>query len=182
MKLPDRWAGANVIDVSNLPPEVQAEVRLIASVKNWSAVEGQAKAMAVDLVRKAKAATLTRTGALRWLYELIPASGCAVGDCADSCATIAMTPLEEAIIERATGVDPESFGECKVCPLLQDDGACGGYDVRPLVCRLFGVVPEMRCSTPGCLPPRVLSTAEGLAILLAVNEIGGANRLAPPAR
>lgn len=170
----------NVVDVSHLPSEVQKQLRAAAAVDNYRKVEHLARPRAKELVRQAKRASMGKAGQLRWLYGRVPPSGCAKGDCADSCSVIDMTPLEARIIEQTTGVPADGWGadgaierSCLQCPLLDADGGCSAYDVRPLVCRLFGVVPEMACNTPGCSPPRTLSTAEGLALVLAVNEVGG---------
>lgn len=37
--------------------------------------------------------------------------------------------------------------DCATCPLLSPEGACAVHSVRPLICRLWGVVndPLMRC-------------------------------------
>lgn len=181
MEIPDRWAAANpnVVDIRHLSPDQEREVRVMAAVDNFSRVQVEAQQLAKGLLRHARASSpLSKEGQMRWLYEQIPSSQCAVGDCADSCTAIAMSPLEARMVERATGLKQEAFlayldDGCTACPLLQEDGACGAYDVRPIVCRLFGVVPEMACSTPGCKPPQVLSSAEGFAILIACGEIGG---------
>ena len=182
MTVPDSFdapPGYAVVDVSHLPIEEQARLRTMSTLANYERTAEQAIPRAKDLVRRAKRAGVGRAAALRWLYGRVPSSGCAVGACADSCTDIAMTPLEAQIIERATGLPGEAFAErCGRCPLLADDGSCSAYDVRPLVCRLFGVVPEMACTTPGCRPPRRLSTVEGLALLLAVNEVGGLRTVA----
>jgi Fe-S-cluster containining protein len=45
------------------------------------------------------------------------------------------------------------------CPLLTEDGKCSCYNVRPLICRLWGLTESMKCHF-GCLPDRYLSDAE----------------------
>lgn len=59
-------------------------------------------------------------------------------------------------------VDPERPLRC---PLLTEDGRCSAYQVRPLVCRQWGVGEDMKCPW-GCEPERYLTeeeTAEMLA-------------------
>lgn len=58
------------------------------------------------------------------------------------------------------------------CPKLTADGACSVYDDRPLMCRLWGVVENMRCPH-GCEPSRVLSLAEAREFLVEAERIGG---------
>lgn len=61
--------------------------------------------------------------------------------------------------------------------MLTDEGRCSVYDVRPMVCRLWGLVPSMRCPY-GCKPEGgYLSEREGMRMLLEANAIGG-----PPER
>jgi Fe-S-cluster containining protein len=61
---------------------------------------------------------------------------------------------------------------CRECPLLTNHGRCSQYDLRPLMCRLWGVVndPLMICPF-GCEPQRYLSNAEVVAIWRKVSEI-----------
>jgi Fe-S-cluster containining protein len=56
------------------------------------------------------------------------------------------------------------------CPALGDDGRCRVYDARPIVCRLYGSVDELRCEH-GCRPERLLSTSEARDVLRAAGEI-----------
>jgi Fe-S-cluster containining protein len=57
-----------------------------------------------------------------------------------------------------------------ICPYLEDE-RCSVYEVRPLICRLWGVVDSMPCLW-GCQPePRYLTTEEGYAFLERAREI-----------
>jgi Fe-S-cluster containining protein len=55
------------------------------------------------------------------------------------------------------------------CTMLKG-GRCLGYEARPLVCRLFGVVPKMKCPW-GCEPERWLTDEEGWALLAETARI-----------
>lgn len=64
-----------------------------------------------------------------------------------------MTSLEHRRTEQA-GVfipDGRQSDPPSVCPALTMLHQCGVYDVRPMICRLYGVVEGMRC-TYGCMP------------------------------
>lgn len=58
------------------------------------------------------------------------------------------------------------------CPALIG-GSCSVYEVRPLICRLWGVVREMACPH-GCEPERWLTDAEVEALFHETHKIAGA--------
>lgn len=49
------------------------------------------------------------------------------------------------------------------CLYISDDGSVI-YSDRPIMCRLFGVVPEMVCPM-GCKPTKMLSSKKGKKLL-----------------
>lgn len=106
---------------------------------------------------------------LRRLWASVPQPVCK-GKCADSCGVIDMSPEERAQIEERTG---EPFKTDYTCPLLKL-GQCSVYNLRPMVCRLWGAVEGMACPH-GCLPPsgRLLSDDEGMSLLADAMFIGG---------
>jgi hypothetical protein len=54
-----------------------------------------------------------------------------------------------------------------MCPALSLVGRCTVYEVRPMLCRLWGAVEGMRCDR-GCLPVGgLLSDVEGGRLLRA---------------
>lgn len=62
------------------------------------------------------------------------------------------------------------------CPALDAAGRCGAYDVRPLVCRLYGSTPEvetLRCSF-GCGQLDPVSEADARVLVADVERIAGA--------
>lgn len=84
---------------------------------------------------------------VRDLYRRVPDVGCK-GLCADACGVILLQQQEyDAIVEAVPGFEQ---GESLTCPLLVD-GRCSAYDVRPLVCRLYGATAGMECPH-GCQP------------------------------
>jgi Fe-S-cluster containining protein len=117
------------------------------------------------------------------LYAQLPALDC-TGDCWVSCGPIDMTWREQARI-REHGVkipraDPLASIEAALagrdaefCPALTRQHRCAVYDVRPLICRLWGLTESMRCPF-GCQPrPRRLTDAEANALLTESMAIGG---------
>jgi uncharacterized protein len=117
------------------------------------------------------------------IYSKIPAIDCQ-GLCYDQCTLIIAHPVELDNI----GLDPhfktlddgkvlvhlikqdwnDSDG-CLTCPMLKDN-KCSIYDKRPLICRLYGVVENMKCRF-GCKPTRYLTNKEGVALVSAVKKL-----------
>lgn len=125
------------------------------------------------------------TDTIEQIYNELPRLNCK-RLCQESCGPIVVTPLEwQRMTERAphrfipatevlldaqpgqpasTGIMPQTVGEDgATCPLLVN-GKCQTYEVRPLLCRLWGSTKKMRCDF-GCEPERWLSDKEGYALL-----------------
>lgn len=90
------------------------------------------------------------------IYRLIPKIACK-RKCQESCGVIVAHPAERVVIEFHTGepfrqnfLELDHLDEDLRCPYLKD-GDCEIYTWRPLLCRAFGVVKEMRCPH-GCVP------------------------------
>lgn len=120
------------------------------------------------------------------LYAMLPPIDCK-GKCFDSCTSIEVSELERRRIS-ARGVHlPETpirarqrlhrtVGTHARCPALSSFNTCTVYDVRPFVCRAFGMVSEsdvpheeifrqaMMCDY-GCIPDGVISVAHFVGIL-----------------
>lgn len=106
---------------------------------------------------------------LRDAYAQVPGVKCK-GLCHDTCNTIPVAPRELRVLRHATGRDlttermgvsnllTERGGSVDRCPLLGLDNRCTAHEVRPLVCRLYGVAdhPRMRCPW-GCEPEAPIS-------------------------
>jgi Fe-S-cluster containining protein len=91
------------------------------------------------------------------LYDQVPDPGCR-GLCQQACGPIDMHPYERARIRRAGVTIPrpaEAVAELLAtgeytCPALAD-GRCTVYDIRPMLCRLYGAAEDLRCEH-GCTP------------------------------
>jgi len=113
---------------------------------------------------------------LQALYEQIPDVRCC-GACTDSCTSFPVPRIEKRIIRRATGVDLGSSYSNPLttrCPLLTPAGKCAAYDIRPLICRLWGASDTMACPY-GCTPAtgRRLTAREANALTAQAFEISG---------
>lgn len=86
------------------------------------------------------------------LYAQLPAMECR-GRCGPlCCGSIDMTPLERQRIRDRHQVDiPVLPPGPKMCPALTMFNSCGVYDLRPAICRLWGVAGFLRCRF-GCRP------------------------------
>jgi Fe-S-cluster containining protein len=107
------------------------------------------------------------------IYAAVPRIACK-GLCQHSCGPIMASPREMAHFERMTGKpfpDANAMLERAIkdrrvpsCPHLNVLGQCDAYQHRPLLCRLWGVVPGMPCQH-GCQPERQLSERESRELL-----------------
>lgn len=98
---------------------------------------------------------------VRHTWEQVPAMDCR-GLCTDSCGPIDASPAERAILA-SRGIDlptiapgqlarwAAGFEEPPACPALDATGDCTVYDVRPLICRMWGAIDPMPCPY-GCEP------------------------------
>ena len=105
---------------------------------------------------------------LQRIYDSIPDVGCK-GLCQECCGPMACTEFEAARIEQVTGKPFPSASRCDSCPFLKDS-RCSIYKHRPVICRLWGAIPAMRCPF-GCKP--TLSDREGKRVLLEVQKLSG---------
>lgn len=133
---------------------------------------------------------MNREAELRELYERVPKIKCK-GFCHTSCCFIDCSTHERVRMERATGRRLETLDAAAPggagsklghdkrplaryrCSMLTDDGRCSVYDLRPMICRLFGAGPDMLRCEWYCRPERVLSHEEALWLLSEANRIGG---------
>jgi Fe-S-cluster containining protein len=101
------------------------------------------------------------------LYAELPALNCK-RLCAESCGPVAMGRVEWQSVCRALGEERRG-GLDLVCPILED-GLCAAHEVRPMLCRLWGLVETMKCPW-GCVPERYLTAEEGYEFLGRASEI-----------
>ena len=107
---------------------------------------------------------------LQELYAKLPTIECK-GECADICQTVLiMSVKERQIIESKYGrVTCDEEGWCK----MLKDGRCIAHEVKPMICRLWGLTEDMKCPH-GCKPsPRYLTEREGARFMWHADRIGG---------
>lgn len=102
---------------------------------------------------------------LALIYAEVPTIACK-GLCQACCGPIMASDAEVRHFELKTGhsfPDPLEVlqSESMACPELNVLGKCSAYSVRPLICRLWGVVDHdgMRCPH-GCTPNRWMTNAK----------------------
>lgn len=126
---------------------------------------------------------------LQALYDRVPAIDCQ-GHCHDACCFTDASLRERERMRRASGLElgtvdiftlpgnPTRFdrhGQPLAryrCTMLTDEGRCGVYEHRPMICRLYGVFEGLRCEY-GCEPERMLTTAEAVELLVESMHVGG---------
>jgi hypothetical protein len=102
---------------------------------------------------------------LEEIYASIPDVGC-TGACFECCSFIGLFDREQARFKEK-GIRLPQIHEAP-CYHLDWKGQCSIYDDRPLVCRLYGVIPDLKCPF-GC---KVLWTKEqGHALMLEVQDV-----------
>lgn len=108
---------------------------------------------------------------LQAIYDRIPAMKNCRGLCADSCGPIECSVREAQKMERESGRKLEA--PCGTCSMLTPLGRCSVYELRPVICRIFGTTRALRCQH-GCEPEFWLDDTEGLAMIRDSLMIGGA--------
>lgn len=118
--------------------------------------------------------------ALDTLYSQLPAFVCQ-RKCQASCGVIVMTRVEWLRIQRKLGYAPKGKASL-ACPLLDKHGACRVHALRPLICRLYGLLDDSRMRCPfGCTPSAWVASPDGGAWLAAAETISQAVFPGPPA-
>lgn len=123
---------------------------------------------------------LTREQAIERLEELyasLPSVQCK-GWCHNSCTAIDLSRLERSRIrERGCELPPPmkperllrliTEGRTPRCPALSAVNTCSVYNIRPLICRAWGVAEGMPCQY-GCSPDADLSDAQVARMLAEI--------------
>lgn len=109
---------------------------------------------------------------LQALYDQLPALECR-GMCHDTCGPVPVTIRERERMERASGKE-FTCGALATCSMLTSNRTCGVYEIRPLLCRLWGVIESLPCHY-GCKPEYYLTDKQGWALLLEANRIAGSD-------
>lgn len=133
---------------------------------------------------------------LQSIYDQIPKVNC-TGACGRDrhdtcCGPIVCTSLEAKLLDEYNGVRspwestgggdvmmvPEKVTD-HICPHLSLSGRCDAYEVRPLICRLFGAVRKLQCPW-GCKPERFLTEIEVTKLFkeaeMTARSFGGGSR------
>lgn len=108
-----------------------------------------------------------KVAAVEALYARLPKIACK-GLCYESCGPITYTAIEAKRIEKKVHRLPLVDANL-TCTLLINQ-RCAAYAVRPLVCRMFGLVETMRCPH-GCAPSRMLTREESFEFFAAIEKL-----------
>lgn len=115
-------------------------------------------------------------GDLDALYASLPTIDCA-GRCSDSCGPLHLPVAEHDRIAAASGIRiPDRSHQLGkfTCPALSILGRCRVYTLRPLICRLWGLMDWLPC-TYGCIPNGrpLLTPHEGYRLIARAYAISG---------
>lgn len=103
--------------------------------------------------------------AVRDIWAKVPRIECK-GLCANSCGPIPCSSVERKLVEERAGKKLRTEG--MTCNMLKN-GRCTVYSVRPLICRIWGVSPRLKCPH-GCEPEREVTDAEMMALFKEIEE------------
>jgi hypothetical protein len=130
---------------------------------------------------------LTRTqvdAELQALYDQIPRIPDCDGRCWTTCGPIEMSDRERQRIRQAgVRITPWQQAVSRLdgfwCEALTGDKRCAVYEMRPLLCRIWGAVEGLEC-VYGCRPEGGwLPEAEGYRLIMESLRIGGGSRAIP---
>lgn len=116
---------------------------------------------------------------LQELYDQVPPMKDCKGRCWVSCSQIDMSDRERQRI-RAAGyrITPRREADQQAkrngafwCDALGPDGLCRVYELRPMICRLWGTYKTLRCPY-GCQPEWWLTDLEALRLTVQAEAIG----------
>lgn len=102
------------------------------------------------------------------LYAELPTLNCK-RLCSESCGPVIMGRIEWQSVCRAVREERLGLAEDLTCPILEN-GLCAAYEVRPMLCRLWGIVETMKCPW-GCVPERWLTNEEGSEFLARAADV-----------
>lgn len=127
--------------------------------------------------RQREADAEERERKVRALWEMVPKIECK-GLCSNSCGPIDMSDVERRLISEQ-GLEIPGM-TCLTCPALDFAGRCRVYDIRPMICRLWGVTETMKCPH-GCVPEGGhMPDDEGHLLIAESLRIGGSNLVQTP--
>lgn len=102
------------------------------------------------------------------IYSSLPTIACK-RLCQEFCGPISYTDIEAQRIRKKHRRLPVLDLDKDRCSALEF-GSCTVYELRPLICRLWGLIEAMRCPH-GCIPSRWLTDKEGHALLLKIQAL-----------
>lgn len=106
------------------------------------------------------------------LYATLPHIECQ-RRCQKYCGPILMSKAESDRIAERIGRTPQD-NEDLSCPMLSLMGNCKIYDIRPAICRIYGLTKSLRCQF-GCTPERWLDDAEARRMLRKIHKLSDPN-------
>jgi Fe-S-cluster containining protein len=104
---------------------------------------------------------------LEALYAALPKIECKK-KCHEACGPIAMSRAEWRRI-RESGTPLTKTPDLVCSALDRQTNLCTIYAIRPMICRLWGLVLKLACPF-GCLPERWLTDEEATEFLSRANE------------
>jgi len=129
--------------------------------------------MGVDVMRRSD-----MDAALQEIYGQVPAIPDCTGQCWTSCGPIDMSDRERQRIRQAGyKIMPAEQARAQVdtywCEALTSGRRCAVYEMRPLICRLWGVMESLPCPY-GCRPEGgFMADIEGYRLIAAAWRAGG---------
>lgn len=115
---------------------------------------------------------------LEAIYAQLPTVACR-GLCAEACGGILLAVGEAERVRRYAHQAPRTTPDGRRCIYLTEHERCRVYPVRPLICRVFGLVKRMSCPH-GCLPDRWLTDHEFVALAAQVEDVAGEMLITTP--
>lgn len=81
--------------------------------------------------------TMDKNKILQNIYDEIPSFQCKEG-CSDCCGPVILSKYES---DRLKGKETNTGVGCRYLK----DGKCSVYEIRPFICRIFGVLNDLKC-------------------------------------
>lgn len=116
---------------------------------------------------------MTLNDEIKAIYAELPAIECQ-RECWRACGPIAMSHAEADQVSAHIAEFPLRLpmeGNDNLCPALSLLGNCMIYEVRPLICRLYGLVQVLHCPH-GCLPEQWVSNREARNLMERLESLG----------
>lgn len=102
------------------------------------------------------------------LYATLPHIECQ-RRCQKYCGIILMSKAESDRIAKRIGRAPQHTNDLS-CPMLSLMGNCTIYDIRPAICRIYGLTKSLQCEF-GCTPDRWLDDQEASILVRQIHKL-----------